>query len=257
VAALGATVILEVQPGLERLMARLDGVGHLVVRGQPLPPHYFQTPLMSLPLALGVAPDWRSNAYLTADPGEAAAWAARLAPRDSGEGLRVGLCWAGGIRPDRPIANRIDARRSLSLEMLRPLAEAPGVGFYSLQKGPPSAQLAQAEARGWGGPPIVDLTAELKDFADTAALIAGLDLVITCDTAVAHLAGGLGKPVWILNRFDSCWRWLIGRDDSPWYPSARLFNQAAPGDWSEVVQRVAGELTALASAERKGLRQVG
>ncbi len=257
VAALGATVILEVQPGLERLMGRLEGVDQIVVRGQPVPPHDFQTPLMSLPLALGVAPDWRLDAYLTADADEAAAWAARLAPRTPGMGLRVGLCWAGGIRPDRPIANRIDARRSLSLEMLRPLADAPGVSFYSLQKGPPSTQLAEAEARSWGGPPIIDPTAELKDFADTAALIAGLDLVITCDTAVAHLAGGLGKPVWILNRFDACWRWLIGRDDSPWYPSARLFTQTAPGDWGEVVRRVTGELTALALAERLELRRAG
>ena len=253
VAALGAEVILEVQPGLERLMARLEGVDRIVVRGQPLPPHDFQTPLMSLPLALGVAPDGRSEPYLSADPAEAAAWAARLAP----EGLRVGLCWAGGIRPDRPVANRIDARRSLSLEVLRPLADAPGVSFYSLQKGPPSVELARAEARGWGGPEIVDLTAELKDFADTAALVAGLDLVITCDTAVAHLAGALGKPVWILNRFDTCWRWLVGRDDSPWYPSARLFTQTAPGDWDGVVARVANELAALASAERPARRQAG
>ena len=253
VSALGATVILEVQPGLERLMGRLEGVDRVVVRGQPLPSHDFQTPLMSLPLALGVAPDWRSNAYLTADPDKAAAWAVRLAP----EGLRVGLCWAGGIRPDRPVANRVDARRSLSLEALRPLTEAPGVSFYSLQKGPPSTQLAQAEARDWGGPAIADLTAELKDFADTAALVAGLDLVITCDTAVAHLAGALSKPVWILNRFDACWRWLVGRDDSPWYPSARLFTQTQPGGWGEVVERVTGELADLASTPAAQRRHYG
>jgi len=248
VAALGAEVILEVQPGLERLLERLAGVDRVVVRGQPLPVHDFQTPLMSLPLALGVDVGTPRPAYLTADPDEAADWAQRLAP-----GLRVGLCWAGGIRPDRPVANRIDARRSLSLEALRPLAVA-GVSFYSLQKGPPAAQLAEAKARDWGGPEIVDLTDELQDFADTAALVANLDLVITCDTAVAHLAGGMGKPVWILNRYDACWRWLVGRDDSPWYPSARLFTQNTPGDWDAVVQRVAGELVDLAAAPEKQRR---
>jgi hypothetical protein len=126
-----------------------------------------------------------------------------------------------------------------------------GLEIYSLQKGPAAAQVA--ELRGRGGPGIIDLTAELKDFADTAALVANLDLVITCDTAVAHLAGGLGKPVWILNRFDGCWRWLDGRADTPWYPSARLFTQPAPGDWASVIGRVVRELSAL----RKDLTRAG
>jgi Glycosyltransferase family 9 (heptosyltransferase) len=98
-----------------------------------------------------------------------------------------------------------------------------------------------AEARGWSGPTIIGVTGELKDFAGAAALVANFDLVITCDTAIAHLAGGLGKPVWILNRHDACWRWLDGRDDSPWYPSA----QAAPGEWAPVIEAVMDELRAL------------
>lgn len=235
VAALGAEVILEVQSGLERLAGRVSGVGRIVTRGRPAPAHDFQIPLMSLPYALGVGSAVGAAPYLQADPAEVAAWAERLGGTDA---VRIGLCWAGGLRPDQFIANNTDRRRSLSLEAFAPLANVAGLKIYSLQKGPPAAQLAELQAGGWAGPKIIALTAELKDFADTAALVANLDLVITCDTAVAHLAGGLGKPVWILNRFDACWRWLADRDDSPWYPSARLFRQPEPGDWSSVIDRV-------------------
>jgi len=246
VAALGARVVLEVQPGLKRLLSRLEGVEAIIGRGEALPPHDLQTPLMSLPLALGAGPDGGRGAYLAADPDEAAAWRARLG--GSGK-LRVGLCWAGGLRPDQPAADAMDQRRSLPLAAFAPLGEIPGLEVYSLQKGPPAGQLGQALASRWGGPPIIDLTHELKDFADTAALVANLDLVITCDTAMAHLAGAMGRPVWILNRFDACWRWLEGRDDSPWYSSARLFRQAAPGDWRAVVESVKRALVEMASAK--------
>jgi hypothetical protein len=106
--------------------------------------------------------------------------------------------------------------------------------------GPPSAELPSAGD--WPCGPIIVLTQDLKDFADTAALVANLDLVIACDTSTAHLAGALGKPVWILNRFDGCWRWGHGREDSPWYPSARLFNQTEPGDWASVIKAVKDRL---------------
>jgi tetratricopeptide (TPR) repeat protein len=248
VAALGATVVLEVYAGLERLLGRLEGVDQVIVRGATLPSHDFQTPLLSLPLALGAGPDGDRGPYLSADPLEAAAWAERLA---GGEGLRVGLCWAGGSRPDQPIADAIDKRRSLSLQDFAPLAGVEGVQFYSLQKGPPAAQLAEIRAQeSWPGAPIIDVTAELRDFADTAALTANLDLLIVCDTSMAHLAGGMGKPVWVLNRFDACWRWLTDREDSPWYPSARLFSQTAAGDWDSVVEQVRRELAALAAKAR-------
>jgi tetratricopeptide (TPR) repeat protein len=242
VSALGARVVLEVQGGLERLLSRMEGVELIVTRGEALPPYDVQTPLMSLPLALNAGPDGELGPYLTADPGDAALWAARLAADD---GLRVGLCWAGGTRPDQPIAHAIDKRRSLALRAFAPLAEVPGLTLYSLQKGPPAAELA-----GWSGSAIIDLTAELKDFADTAALVANLDLVITCDTSTTHLAGGLGKPVWVLNRHDACWRWLDGRDDSPWYPSARLFKQSTAGDWGGVIAEVTAALLVLASRRR-------
>ena len=203
--------------------------------------------MMSLPHALPEAGTGPQTAYLSADPAKAAAWAERLGAPGA---FRVGLCWAGGTRPDQLIQDGIDRRRSLPLEAFAPLAGVEGVIFYSLQKGPSADQLAEAVRRGWTGPPIVDLTPELKDFADTAAFVANLHLVITCDTAVAHLAGALGKPVWILNRFDACWRWLDGRDDSPWYPTARLFRQETPGDLAAASSPgVEAELRRLAAAE--------
>ncbi len=117
----------------------------------------------------------------------------------------------------------------------------PGVQFYSLQKG-------RADGEDFDSKRIIDLTGELDDFADTAALVAQLDLVISVDTSSAHLAGAMGKPVWILNRFDTCWRWLLEREDSPWYPSARLFRQPALGDWGTVIERVRAALADLAAA---------
>jgi hypothetical protein len=253
VAARGARVILEVQAGLERLMAGLEGVEAVIPRGAPLPPFDVQTPLLSLPLALGAAPEDHNGPYLSADPAEAARWAQRLGPRS---GLRVGLCWAGGSRPDQPIAHAIDQRRSLPLQAFAPLAGMEGLEIYSLQKGPPAAQL-QAIGDGWAGPPIVDLTDALEDFADTAALVANLDLVIACDTSTAHLAGALGKPVFILNRFDACWRWLDGRADTPWYPSARLFTQPKAGDWDSVIAEVARAVRdRLDGGPERGLRRL-
>ncbi len=240
VAALGGAIVLEVQPGLERLLKRLQGAAQVVTLQQPLPPFEYQTPLMSLPHAVRAPPERLYGRYLESDPEDAAAWAARLGP--SGK-LRVGLCWAGGALP-----TAMDRRRSLPLEAFSPLAGIGGVELYSLQKGPPALQLSEAAEDGWARSSIADLTSDLKDFADTAALIDNLDLVIACDTAVAHLAGGMGKPVWILNRIDACWRWGVGRADSPWYPTARLFTQSVQGDWAGVVDQVAGELARLVEA---------
>ena len=170
--------------------------------------------------------------YLAADPAETARWAARLADV---QGLKVGLVWAGDTHPGRPAGAAIDKRRSLRLAQLAPLAAARDVSFVSLQKGPPAGQASSPPA----GMALIDFTAELQDFAATAALIEGLDLVIAVDTAVAHLAGALGKPVWIMSRYEGDWRWLNGREDSPWYPTARVFHQRAAGAWDEVIGRVA------------------
>ena len=164
--------------------------------------------------------------------------------------MRVGLVWSGGFRPDQPEVWAVNRRRNITLAMLEPLRHA-AVEFYSLQKGQPAeAELADLVARGWRGPAIIDHTDRLRDFADTAALIEQLDLVISVDTSTAHLAGALGKPVWILNRFDTCWRWMLDRDDTPWYPTARLYRQTRPGDWGTVVDRVVNDLLAMGNHSR-------
>ena len=199
-----------------------------------------QVAMLCLPRLLGVTLQTipAPIPYLAVDADAAAAWAARLAALP---GRKVGLVWAGAARRHNPSASAVDARRSLRLSQLAPLAAAPGVQFISLQIGEPAAEIADAPS----GLRLVDWTAEIGDFADTAALVAGLDLVITVDTSVAHLVGALGRPVWILSRFDGCWRWLQDRDDSPWYPTARLFRQPSPGAWGPVIASLAAALAAL------------
>jgi tetratricopeptide (TPR) repeat protein len=238
-ARMGAQVTLLAEPPLARLLrASLPGVE--VVDRLPADAVFdAQAAMLCLPRLLGVtlATIPAETPYLAADPAGTAAWARRLAALP---GRKVGLVWAGAARRDNPGAAAIDARRSLRLAQFAPLAAATGVQFVSLQVGEPAAEARDAPP----GLSLVDCTAELGDFADTAALVAGLDLVISVDTSVAHLAGALGRPVWILSRFDGCWRWLQDRDDSPWYPSARLFRQPAPGAWDPVIASVAEALSA-------------
>jgi tetratricopeptide (TPR) repeat protein len=193
-------------------------------------PHVFGTTLGTIPASVP---------YLTAEPAAVAGWRERLR---SYEDLRVGLVWAGDSHRGRPAGVAVDRRRSLRLAQFAPLAGVHGVTFFSLQKGEAAAQASATPP----GMRLIDLTADLHDFSDTAALIASLDLVIAVDTAVAHLAGALAKPVWILSRYEGDWRWLNGREDSPWYPTARVFHQRASGAWDQVVTRVAAELAIFA-----------
>jgi tetratricopeptide (TPR) repeat protein len=245
VAQRGARVILEVPPQLTRLAKSLSGVAQIVETGRPLPAFDFHCPLLSLPLAfkteLATIPT--TIPYLKANPDLSKAWKDRLGANAK---LRVGLVWSGGIRPNQPVS--INQRRNIPLVKFAALKN-PAIAFYSLQKGQPGeSELAEIKHNRWSGPDIVDLTGAIGDFSDTAAFIDNLDLVITVDTAAAHLAGALGKPVWILNRFDTDWRWLLERTDSPWYPTARLFRQEKPGDWDSVIQRVERELDRLAAS---------
>ena len=175
------------------------------------------------------------------DRARAAEWRERLADLD---GLRVGLVWAGGQRL------AADSRRSITLDIMAPLGQISGISFISLQKGEAAGQAANPPR----GLLLNDFTADLYDFAETAALVDGLDLVISVDTAVAHLAGALGKPVWLLNRFDTDWRWLLNRDDSPWYPTLRQFRQPSPGDWNNVICAARDALQRLAAGDRDQLR---
>jgi len=240
VARMGAIVVLEVQPELMRLLQGLAGVTYLIEQGAPLPEFDCHCPLLSVPLACATELDSipAEMPYLQADPAAVEIWAARVAAHTRPGALKVGLVWAGGQRAHVAELRKNDARRSMSLGQFRPLLELDHVQCFSLQKGPPAQQL---EAYNSGLAPerrIVDLTAEIADFADTAAYITQLDLVVSVDTSTAHLAGALGRPVWILNRFDTCWRWMLEREDTPWYPSARLFRQPALGDWDSVLARL-------------------
>ena len=243
VASRGALVGVLVPPELERLLQGVPGILSVTSMGDPLPAYDLHCPLMSLPNCLGVTPDATAlhgaTPYLSAPPAERQQWHRRL----SGfPGLKVGLAWAGRPRKQRAELDAIDARRSVPLHALAPLFQVSACSFFSLQKGQGSADIAAS------GLPVRDFSVEWCDFADTAACIAELDLVISVDTAVAHLAAALGKPVWLLNRYDSCWRWLLGRGDSPWYSTLRLFRQPVAGDWGPVIAAVAVELRA--SAER-------
>ena len=238
-AALGARVVVEVPRPLARLLSGLTGDPVVITEGERRPAFDAWTPMLSLPLAfrttLAAIP--AEVPYLRADPDAAAAWRERLSVLP---GRKVGVVWAGAPKPDDPLSNTMDGRRSVTLEHYAPFFSVPGVSLISLQKGPPAVQAAALSP----GMVLHDWTGELNDFADTAALIAALDLVISVDTSVAHLAGALEKPAWVLNRYDQCWRWLHGRTSSPWYPTARLFQQKTPGGWSGVIQDVAAALRA-------------
>jgi tetratricopeptide (TPR) repeat protein len=240
----GLRVILEVQKPLIRLFISLPGVDQVIGQGDKLPLFDLHSPMLSLPRALGTTLETIPGAtpYLRADEGAESDLRIRLASV-AGQDLRVGLVWAGNPHEFSPILAAIDKRRSISPDRLAPLLEIPGLRFFSLQKDGP---LVPADFT------LIDLMGEMGDLADTAALIANLDLVISVDTAVAHLAAALGKPIWLLNRFDSCWRWLAGRRDSPWYPTLRLYHQPQPDDWNSVVTEIVRDLFAL---ERKGLHR--
>jgi tetratricopeptide (TPR) repeat protein len=233
----GARVIVEVQPSLTTLMATLPGVSQVVSEQEKLPDHDFCCPMMSLPLAFRttVATIPADVPYLLADAGRASEWKARLTGL---HGRRIGLAWGAGSRLGDSELVALENRKTIPLSALAPLAAVAGCEFVSLQLGPAAAQAASPPP----GMVIHDLTAHIGDFADTAALMENLDLVISVCTSTAHLAGALGKPVWLLNRFDTDWRWFLNRGDSPWYPTMRIFRQSQPGDWTSVVQSVTDAL---------------
>jgi hypothetical protein len=240
VAARGARVVLEVPAPLAGLLRPLDGVSAVIARGNPLPVVDCHCPLGSLPLALGttLATIPASIPYLHADAVDVAAWQAQPGDRRP----RVGLVWAGNRR------HRNDRRRSLPLAALAPLARGPWQ-LVSLQK-----DLTLDDAQRLAGWQAIDAGPRLGDFAATAAALTALDLVVTVDTAVAHLAGALGRPAWVLLPHAPDWRWLLGRADSPWYPTLRLFRQPRPGDWARVVRQVADALVAFAAGAGDGRR---
>ena len=233
VAARGARVVLACAEPLRALFETVHGVGSVFIPEQLALTFDFQAPLMSLPLAFGTTlEDLPSRIPYVRAPGEkAAAWRRRLMAQ--GAGFKVGFAWSGNPRFG---AARLKA---CPVELLRALTAVPGCVFVSLQTGDAADEAARLAG---GDPPIIEAGPELGAFDDTAALLSSLDLVISIDTAVAHLAGALGKPVWIMLPYAADWRWLMDREDSPWYPSARLYRQPHPGDWASVVKRLAADL---------------
>lgn len=235
----GGSVILVCQPALTSVLARTPGIDQLVSLDEPIPPFDLRVPLLSLPATLGLR--WEDLPgpipYVKAPPAAVARWREILGRTETENGeqrLKVGFVWQGN--PD----HTRDAWRSIPLSAMAPLARAPGVRLYSLQKGRHAAEL-ESVRDSWG---VTDLGPSLASFAQTAAAIQSLDLIIACDTSIVHLAGAMGIPVWCLVSHSPDWRWLHGRDDSPWYPSLRLFRQRWPESWEDVVERVAEALRA-------------
>jgi hypothetical protein len=233
--ARGARVVLEVQAPLVGLLGSLDGVDQILAKGAPLPDFDYQCPLMSLPLAFGTEIDAipAPPRYLASDAGRLAQWEARLGPRRR---PRVGLAWSGNAQHSN------DHNRSLPFHVLARLLDLD-CDFVSLQREYRDADRAALDASG-----ILRMETHLNDFADTAALCEQMDLVVSVDTSVAHLAGALGKPLWILLPHVADWRWLTRRADSPWYPAARLFRQPRKSDWDGLIDVVRGALEALPRA---------
>ena len=234
VAQLGGRVILECPAELCRLMQTVPGIEQIVPTGQPLPAFDVHCPMLSLPRAfrttLQTIP--QQVPYLSADPARTRFWAERL--RFPTDRLRVGFAWAG--RPDNPN----DRIRSIAVPDLAPLAACKGVAFYNLQTG--VAASSAVNALKFQNDPLT-----FEDFADTSALIANLDLIVSVDTALVHLAGAMALPVWTLLPFAPDWRWMLDHEDTPWYPTMRLFRQPRPGNWDHVIRRTADELERLAT----------
>lgn len=229
----GAHIVLEVNQEACNLARGVSDGDQLIVRGTLPPPFDFHCELMSLPAALGLQlSDLPGKIpYLFADTARVEKWRARLAdlPRPL-----VGLVWAGSP------THANDRRRSLTLSELAPLAQE-GITFLALQKGPAAAQADTPPP----GMSLLSLSDEIHDFDDTAAILSVIDTLISVDSSPVHLAGALGRPAWVLLPFQHDWRWLLEREDSPWYPGMRLFRQAAPGQWHSALQNVARALEAL------------
>ena len=236
-------VLLACSRELVGMFEKVEGVGRCFQRWQDVPGFSAWALLSSLPFIFGTDMDTIPSAipYLAPDPARAALWRDRFASVLPAGGLRIGIVWAG--RPTHPN----DRRRSVPLDRLLPLAAIPGVRLVSLQVPVPEAERQRVAEH----PDLLDLSAELTDFAETAAIMRNLDLVVSIDSAVAHLAGALDVPIWVLMPRPADWRWMLDRTDTPWYPSMRLFRQPRPGAWDEVFAAVAEAVRERARALRE------
>jgi hypothetical protein len=231
----GARVIVECRKELKSLLQNVEGVNTIAAYGEQLPEFDLQCPLLSLPMVFDTTLETIPTEipYIKVNASSIQKWKENV--YNDRSKLKVGLVWAGAA------GYKKDSKRSFSLEIFSPLAHFTDITFYSLQKGQSEEQAKNPP----DGMRLIDYMDEINDFSDTAALIKNLDLVISVDTAVAHLAGAVGKPVWTLLPFVPDWRWMLHREDSPWYPTMKLFRQPSLGDWGSVIERVKEELIAL------------
>ena len=247
---LDAKVILEVPKQLVALLRQLDYVDVLIERGESRPAFDFHCPLMSLPMVFGteLTSIPMSSPYLRADEVKVQYWKSKLVEKNS---LKVGVVWNGGFRPDQPELWATNERRNIPLDVFAKGLNFLDADFFSLQKGDPAeSEIRDRELQYWPDGNFHNYASELNDFTDTAALIENLDIVLSVDTSTAHLSAAMGKPTWILNRYDTCWRWLLDRDDSPWYKAVSLYRQSSDIDWEPVVGRVADDLKVLCDEKR-------
>ena len=233
-------VILESQSQLKKLLTGVEGIDDIVVQKETVPPFARHAYLLSLPRILKLTPQTipAPVPYIHVDP-EREAWAANMM-KVLGPLVRVGVAWAGNPKYGR------DRERSIEPHHILELLEARGIALLSLQKGAPVEQLASLGCQSL----ISNLDRQINDFVDTAAIVSQLDIVVTCDSSVAHLAGAMGKPVWVAIPYAPDWRWFLGREDTPWYPTMRLYRQSHPGDWDGVFRRIGKDLAVFADTVR-------
>jgi len=248
VKALGGTVLFETRPAMLPILENFPGIDQLIARKAATEEHVdgdYHVPLISLPGLFGTTLENLPAGvpYLYSGTFKTAQWRERFA----NSGLRVGVCWAGNLE-NIPLRHR-----ACQLAQLAPVLHQPGVHLYGLQKGPSAADIDKLQP----ALQFQNFGNKFEDFTDTAAMIANLDLVITIDTAVAHLAGAMGKPVWMMLSFPPDFRWLLEREDCPWYPSMRIIRQRRPNDWEHVFARVRDDLTRLAAGDRSVLYPSG
>jgi tetratricopeptide (TPR) repeat protein len=250
----GGKIYVEVRQTLARCARSMGGIDGVIAFGEKIPdyidrmlpmmsaPRIFGTDLSNIPAAIP---------YIHHDEHRASLFEKEYKKLPF-KGVRVGVCWAGHNREGNPGASAIDRRRSTTLASFAPLAQVPGISWVSLQKGDPENQVMRPPA----GMTVLHCMEDCEDFYDTAALVSTLDLVITVDTSVVHLVGAMGKPVWMLGRYDGCWRWMGARKDSPWYPSLTHYRQPSPGDWESVFYTVADDLRKFVRARQTPLKAV-
>lgn len=239
----GAKVILQVPRSLLQLMDGLSGIDAHIETDAPLPHFDFHCPLLSLPMAFQttMATIPSDGPYLFADIEKANHWRQRIAVHQK---LKVGLVWSGGVREGQ---RELNETRNIPLSIVASVLADLDITIFSLQKGEPEESAIKGrELAYWPRANFYNYADEIKDFADTAAIIENLDLVIAVDTSTLHLAAAMGKPTYLLNRYDTCWRWMLDVDNSPWYPTLKIFRQDATMDWQVVIKRVRIELEGLA-----------